>query len=302
MDIAVICTTFNHRKFIERALMSFIKQETLYKFHIILCDDASTDGTSELCKKIASDYPDLITYYRHHKNIGLINNYIYAFKKCIGYRYIAYCDGDDYWCDLEKLQIQASFMDENPHYTLSYHDDILSFEREIDYEVYSKRIENPTLFQVYDNHFISAPSIMARNFLIPEHYELIKHSGSGDIALFALASVYGGIGYIDRKMAVYTLTEGAQTSKHFKNVEREFSNLVYILMINKKYKKGFDTLLLQKTLAILNNNAAKLSVLSYLQGIKIKLKNSIVLFNLIPSHVISRVTIILKYLFNAAYR
>lgn len=300
-DISVICTTYNHYNHIERAIRSIVSQKTRFTFNLILSDDASNDGTSDICKKLAAQYPDKILYFRHEKNIGLINNYLFSFKKATKSRYIAYCDGDDYWCDLEKLEIQTSFMDNNPQYSLTYHDDILSFEREIDYEVYSKRIAHPNLFEVYDKHFISAPSIMARNFLSEEHFKIIQYAGSGDIALFGLATVFGDIGFIDRKMSVYTLTEGAQTSKHFKNIEREFSNLVYILMINKIYKKGFNYLLLDKTIRILKDNAVKISMLRFNQRIKIKIKNISLLFNYIPTNIKNRTIIITKYLFNATY-
>jgi glycosyltransferase involved in cell wall biosynthesis len=301
-DISVICTAYNHEKFIERAILSIVNQKTKYSFQIILSDDASSDGTSDICKNLVSQFPDIIKYFRHENNIGLIDNYLFCFKKALDSKYIAYCDGDDYWIDFQKLEIQTSFMEKNPQFSLSYHDDVLEFERNIDYPVYSERIVNPNLFQIYDTHFISAPSIMARNFLDAENIQLMKLAGSGDIALFGLATVFGDIGYIDKKMSVYTLSEGAQTSHHYKNIEREFSNLCYILKINKIYKKGFDDLLLSKTKSVLINNSSKISNLNLLLKIKIKLKNYFIIFSLIPCNCINRFKILHNYLFSGTNR
>lgn len=109
--VSISYVTFNHEKFIKRALNSFISQETDFKFEILVTDDASTDGTASILREYQSAYPEIIKVNFNSKNQFRINGQPHQanFRIANG-SYIALCDGDDYWLDNHKLQKQINLM------------------------------------------------------------------------------------------------------------------------------------------------------------------------------------------------
>ncbi|MCG2579794.1 MAG: glycosyltransferase family 2 protein [Marinobacter sp.] len=121
--VSVVCHTYNHEKFIADALNGFLAQVTTFPFEIIVHDDASTDNTPEVIRKYASRYPKIIRLILQTENIyqkGL-RPPMFSFPKARG-KYIAFCEGDDYWIDKKKLEVQVSFLENNPDYVLCYTD------------------------------------------------------------------------------------------------------------------------------------------------------------------------------------
>lgn len=122
--VSVVCITFNHAPYIADALKSFIAQQTDFPFEIIVHDDASTDGTADIIREYHERYPGLIRpvlqqenqYSQHHCFDRIIHG---AVDMARG-KYIAYCEGDDFWTDSCKLQLQADFLNANPDYGMCY--------------------------------------------------------------------------------------------------------------------------------------------------------------------------------------
>lgn len=113
VKLTVLCPTYNHEKFIARALDGFVMQKTNFKFEVIVADDASTDRTPEIIREYAEKNPDLIKPLLREKNIGAIMNFQDMIKN-IPTEYVAICEGDDYWTDENKLQIQVDWLDAHP--------------------------------------------------------------------------------------------------------------------------------------------------------------------------------------------
>ena len=122
--VTVCCTTYNHERFVADAIESFLLQETDFPFEIIVHDDASTDGTGDIILDYASRYPRLIRPIIQSENQyskgGLINPR-FVFPQAKG-KYLALCEGDDYWTDAEKIQKQVTFLENNPEYVITYTD------------------------------------------------------------------------------------------------------------------------------------------------------------------------------------
>ncbi len=118
--VSVKMITYNHENFIAQAIESILMQETNFLFNLIIADDCSPDNTEEIVKNIISTNPKghLIKYFRHKKNIGIKLNGIFGLNQCHG-KYIALCEGDDYWTDPLKLQKQVDFLEANLDYTFS---------------------------------------------------------------------------------------------------------------------------------------------------------------------------------------
>lgn len=120
--VSVLCATYNHRQYIERCLMGFVMQKTSFPIEVIVHDDASTDGTSQIVKEYAARYPKIITPIletenQWSKHDGTITR---IFRKTMRGKYLASCEGDDYWTDPYKLQKQVDFLEEHEDYGMVY--------------------------------------------------------------------------------------------------------------------------------------------------------------------------------------
>ena len=121
--LSIICLTYNHAAFIRKTLESFLQQETDFPFEVIVHDDASTDATAAIIAEYAARYPGIVKpIYQQQNQFSLgVPFSTRLFARAAG-RYIAYCEGDDYWTDPRKLQIQVDFLERHHDYVLTYHD------------------------------------------------------------------------------------------------------------------------------------------------------------------------------------
>lgn len=121
--VSIICTAYNHGPFIRQCLDGFMMQKTNFPFEVLIHDDASTDNTAEIIREYEDKYPDIIkpiyqTENQYQKGIKIGVTYLYPRAKG---KYIAECEGDDYWTDPLKLQKQVDFLESNPSYVLVCH-------------------------------------------------------------------------------------------------------------------------------------------------------------------------------------
>lgn len=119
VKVSVCVMTYNQKKFIGQCLQSLIDQEVNFDFEVIVSDDCSTDGTSDIVRAFAKKYPSIIRVVIHSKNIGAYNNYQFVHGLATG-RYIAHMDGDDYALQ-GKLMTQSITLDQNSDVSLSTH-------------------------------------------------------------------------------------------------------------------------------------------------------------------------------------
>ena len=120
--VSICCVSYNHGKFIAKAIDGFLKQKTNFPFEILIHDDASTDSTAEITKSYEKKYPNIhaICQSENQFSKGVSINYKYNFTRARG-KYIALCEGDDYWIDECKLQKQFDYMEQNPECGLCFH-------------------------------------------------------------------------------------------------------------------------------------------------------------------------------------
>jgi len=118
--VSIQCLIYNHEPYLRKCLNGFVIQKTSFKFEAIVHDDVSTDGSADIIKEYAEKYPDIIKpiyekenqYSKHDGSLNKIMN-----NACLG-KYIAFCEGDDYWTDPYKLQKQVDFLESNSDYGL----------------------------------------------------------------------------------------------------------------------------------------------------------------------------------------
>ena len=107
--VSVCMTTYNHEPYIAEAIESVLAQQTSFGVELVVGEDCSTDRTAAICREYAAKYPDRIRLVTSPENVGWRANYRRTFEACRG-KYVAYCDGDDWWSDPRKLQMQADLL------------------------------------------------------------------------------------------------------------------------------------------------------------------------------------------------
>ena len=120
VKVSVCVITFNHELYIAQCLQSIINQRCSFDFELIIRDDCSQDGTLEIIQGFQARYPEIIKLLNAEKNIGANKNILAVFSAAKG-KYLALCEGDDYWLDISKLEKQVTVMESRPELTFTAH-------------------------------------------------------------------------------------------------------------------------------------------------------------------------------------
>jgi glycosyltransferase involved in cell wall biosynthesis len=207
--LSILCITYNHEKYISDALDGFLMQQTSFPYEIIIHDDASTDGTAEIIKKYEQEHPKLIraiyqTENQYSQGI-IVEEPLYRMARG---KYIAICEGDDYWIDAQKLQKQVDFMMTHPDCSICYHKVLFKYENDEEKNHIFPEFTGDILFsrEEFFGRYISATcSIVIENNYVDELFKIGKKTGTGDIALAYFFATKGKVGYLDDLMGVYRL-------------------------------------------------------------------------------------------------
>ncbi len=215
--VTIVCVTYNHKSFIKEALESFVMQKTNFPYEAIIHDDASTDGTTEIIKEYEHKYPDIIKpiYQKENqwsKAKTMSKTFIYP--KIQG-EYVAFCEGDDYWTDENKLQKQVDFLEKHPDYSICFHPVKVIWEdkREEDTIFPTKKMLEKIGILDFNSllktNFIQTNSVVYRWRFHKDSYDIMKDRVlPGDWYLHLLHAEVGKIGYIDEVMSVYRRNSG----------------------------------------------------------------------------------------------
>lgn len=205
MKLSVWVTAFNHEKYISQCLDSVLMQKTDFDYEIILGEDCSKDKTREIVKSYKEKYPDKITLFLPEKNIGMMNMDIATKKLCKG-KYLALLNGDDYWTDDNKLQMQCNLLDSEPGTVMCYHKaTVVNEDTGYSFETYFGEIDNELPLESLLNGYnpVMTPTVMVRNiFELEDWYADLPY---GDMPLYMLLAQKGKIRYIDKNMSVYRI-------------------------------------------------------------------------------------------------
>ena len=208
--VSVYCMTYNHVGYIRDALEGFVRQKTDFPFEVIVHDDASTDGTADIIREYEKKYPDIIRpiYQTENQYSKGINPYLaYIFPRLRG-KYVAVCEGDDYWTDPEKLQRQVDVLEEHPSCAACVHQTRVHDcrnGREWDLSILAQ--DGPVAFaDVLSkvNRIYHISSLMFRWAPEKELPAFMDKLGEvGDYPLSIFLALEGGIYYLNRTMSVY---------------------------------------------------------------------------------------------------
>ena len=230
--VSVLCAAYNHEEYLRQTLDSFVNQKTDFPFEVLVNDDASTDGTGDIIREYAAKYPEIIRPFYQKENLysRRINLYdVVFFPACRG-EYIAVCEGDDYWNDPEKLQLQVNWLDAHPEYSASVHNSIGRFTDQPDKVLFAQDGDRDIPFeQVVQgmSHAFHTSSILARREFIlnpPDYRDVAYHQGYfTDYAVGVRLGLAGKVRFLDRCMSVYRI--GSNPSAWSRGVGQEYHKL-----------------------------------------------------------------------------
>ena len=199
--VSIAVATYQHAPYIQDCLNGILIQNTSFPFEIILGEDGSTDGTREICIDYAEKYPNKIRLFLRDRALSQLSdqngNLITRFNSYWNRlsargKYIAWCDGDDYWIDANKLQKQVNFLEENEDCVIAFHDaKIVDKDNNvISYSCLNNRINNYSKNEMLAGPHIPTNTAIFRN-IIDDYPEFFIKSPNQDILLWHLLGFYG---------------------------------------------------------------------------------------------------------------
>lgn len=235
---SICCITYNHEKFIKQTLESFLMQKTNFDFEIVIGEDCSTDKTKDIILEYYKQFPNIINCFVGTTNIGMHANMACTIKACRG-KYIAMCEGDDYWTDPNKLQKQVDFLEANPDYVLIHTDSDALFVKT---DTMIKNYRSKSIPNVWDGDVFK--KLLRCNFVFTltamfksesyHHIDYIddfKQFEMGDYPLWLALSRLGKFKYLPESTAVYRINN--ESASHFKDIDKQhkFNKSVYDIQI-----------------------------------------------------------------------
>lgn len=232
---SVIMCTYNHSRYIARALDSIARQETSYSFELIVADDASNDGTQDIIKEFKKNHSSLVMKcILREENVGIGHNYYEALSLAEG-KYLAICDGDDYWNCTEKLQKQIDFLEENEDYSMVCSDFLISDDDTGEKNIFglNNYLKNRCGIKDYysrkdllDHRFIASCTLMLRWTLKNSVPEFIKFYHVIDFPLELIHSYCGKIKVFQDALSTYHIHSSSITSQNKDVIIQECDKLI----------------------------------------------------------------------------
>lgn len=229
--VTIRCLAYNHEPYIRQCLEGFVMQKTNFRFEAIVHDDASTDGTATIIKEYAEKYPNIIkpileVENQYSKRDGSIRRIM---NEHTHGKYIALCEGDDYWIDSLKLQKQVDFLEKNQDYTMCCSDAlIITQNKELNWCRYNNNQEIPTKDIIIGGGlFIQTASLLYNRLLIDarDYPQSAKRCHVGDYPLQIFAALKGKIYWFAEKQVAYRYETNNSWTKNIRsyNIEKLIS-------------------------------------------------------------------------------
>ena len=242
-NVSILCTSYNHEKYIADALNGFLMQETDFSYEIIVHDDASTDSTQSIIKKYCQDYPNRIVAILQNKNQYSQGRKItkdFLLPRARG-KYIALCEGDDYWTDPHKLQIQYEYMERHPECMMCAHANRLITAEGLEKGVARYR-NNDADITISDCLSLASTPVQTATYFIRKSLYLNLSEAYflcpvGDYSLCVEAAMIYPIHYVDKTMSAYRVLTPESWTYRMRN------SLQLRVQLYQKYTRYYKALL-----------------------------------------------------------
>jgi len=250
--VSVCCLAYNHEPYIRKCLDGFVMQKTSFKYEVLIHDDASTDRTADIIREYQRKYPDVIkpiyqSENQYSKGISILKKYQYP---RVNGKYIAFCEGDDYWTDELKLQKQVDFLENNTDYSMCVHQ-VTSHNcrtgKEENYTDQEKDKEYTKIEEIVRGTgcIFATNSIMILKTIPISMPECFTAKGFGDFQLLVYGIIVGKCYYIAESMSVYNWkTPGSWSTKIQDNNQFLINHLKELIAmlerVNEYYEFEYD--------------------------------------------------------------
>lgn len=235
--VTIRCLVYNQAPYLRQCLDGFVMQQTNFRFEAIVHDDASTDGSADIIREYAEKYPDIIkpiieTENQYSKHDGSIRRIMNAHTHG---KYVALCEGDDYWIDPLKLQKQVDFMDDNAEYSMCFGCAIEHFDDECKEDRLFSQIEvrDYNGVELFKQWIVPTATVLFRSDIMTSKIYTDRIVGNkrlmyGDTPLFLCCAMYGKIRGFSDILSVYNRHDGGATRQNVSS--RVLENRVYHIM------------------------------------------------------------------------
>lgn len=256
--VSICLITYNHSRFLKISLESIFSQKTNFEWEVIIGDDSSEDGTQEVIKPYLEKFPEKVKCFFHPQNLSKSYpkfstgklNFIHGLYNCSG-KYVVHIEGDDYFTNELKLQIQVDYLEANPSYSACFHNALMKFEDSGSQEDYlinppdqKNVITAEDLLLERERWFMATAAVMFKREIITHLMEWFGNSKSGDIPLYVLLSQLGPIGYIAQEMSVYRRHEaGMSYTDNRKHAEFVENRIFMYKHLNIQTQKRYNHLI-----------------------------------------------------------
>lgn len=240
--VTVRCITYNHESYIRQCLEGIVMQRTNFRFEAIVHDDASTDRTAAIIKEFAENYPDIIkpifeTENQHSKHNGSLSRIM---DEHMHGKYIAICEGDDYWIDPLKLQKQVDVLEKDTSSVMSYTNfvSVNSLGKTIN-KILKRKTVTPSgniLPYFVKRNFVMALTVMIRSDVykkVKEELRMVTDFFVMDYALFWGVAYYGNSIYLNDVTSAYRMLD--ESASHSRDAGKMLSFLHNTFEIKKYY-------------------------------------------------------------------
>ena len=237
--VTIRCITYNHKPYIRQCLEGFVMQNTNFRFEAIVHDDASTDGTAAIIREYAEKYPDIIkpiyeTENQYSKHDGSLDRIMDAHMHG---KYIALCEGDDYWIDPLKLQKQVDFLEKHPEYGLCYtnYETLYESKKQIVPAPSAKRNSGNIFEELLQRNFIVTATVLFRtNVYYSASKQIMEYAQSwsiGDYPLWLEIAKDWKIKYLRDCTTIYRVL--SDSASHSSNVNKTVAFNESVLSIQR---------------------------------------------------------------------
>lgn len=279
--VSIRCAVYNHEKYLRQCLDGFIMQKTNFRYEVIIHDDASTDKSAEIIKEYTKKYPEIFKPIFQKENLFSKNKD--AVRKVLDAamnkesKYVALCEGDDYWISPNKLQTQIDFLENNPEYSFCFHNAINHWED-------NSKPDTPIMKEneisreysadeLYNKWFYATASFVFRKDVLycDAKKEFERYSGIvGDVPLILSATTIGKVYGMTEIMSVYRRHKNGWSMKNNFSTTIFKSDLIEALIIKGNLPRILKKRLEKSYIHIALNNAI---FMHDREGLKFILKN-----------------------------
>ncbi len=251
--VSVCIITYNHEHFIRQCLESVINQNINFDYEIVIGEDKSKDNTLSICEEYSQRYPELIKIIKRDKNLGITGNWIDTFKNSSG-KYVAICEGDDYWIDPLKLQKQVDFLESNSEYSMSCHNAEIIYENSDKKPIiFSKKSFSCDISMqtIVEKWVIPTASMVFRREHVVNLPEWFNEIYSGDFSLALLLRHSGKIWFFHDLMSVYRVdyTGSSATATYGKRGIFVFNQHISLLKYFNTYTTFKYAIIIEKRIS-----------------------------------------------------